>query len=175
MKLNYSWCVYALSAAMTVVPAMAATLQNSAEVLMKDAGAKAFTISDNAQAIFMSEPESNISWQGQAMRLQAIKDAVKQISGDVGHLNLWGSMESPAERKAVEDANPLLKDLAAQTTDAIRFLNENTNNLFLPEYRQHLQKIAHDADQLRTMFRESTKLNSLSRKAEHLREELSHS
>ncbi|QOY90725.1 hypothetical protein [Paludibaculum fermentans] len=175
MKLNYSWCVCALSAAMAVVPATAATLHNSAEVLMKDAGAKAFNISDNAQAIFLSEPESNISWQGQAMRLEAIKNAVQQISGDVGHLNLWGEMESPAERKAVEEANPLLKDLAAQTSDAIRFLNDNTNHLFLPEYRQHLQKIAQDANQLRALFRESTKLNSLSRKAEHLREELSHS
>jgi transcriptional accessory protein Tex/SPT6 len=84
-------------------------------------------------------------------------------------------MESPAERKAVEQANPILKDMAAQTTDAIRFLNENTNNLFLPEYRQHLQRISHDAEQLRTLFRESTKLNALSRKAEHLREDLNHS
>lgn len=175
MKLNPSWCVYALSAAMAVVPAGAATLGNAAENMMKDASARAFTISDNAQAIYMSEPESNISWQGQAMRLEAIKDAVKQISGDVGHLNLWGEMESPAERKAVEQANPILKDLAAETTDAIRFLNDNTNNLFLPEYRQHLQKISRDADQLRTLFRESTKLNSLSRKAEHLREDLNHS
>ncbi|MGJ5816021.1 hypothetical protein [Paludibaculum fermentans] len=175
MKVSHSWCVYALTAAVTVVPAMAATLSNSAENMMKDASAQAFRISDNAQAIFMSEPESSISWQGQAMRLEAIKDAVKQISGDVGHLNLWGEMESPAERKAVEEANPLLKDMAAETSGAIRFLNDNANNLFLPEYRQHLQKISHDAEQLRALFRTSTKLNSLSRKAEHLREDLNHS
>ncbi|MBN9657181.1 MAG: hypothetical protein J0H49_03330 [Acidobacteria bacterium] len=175
MKLNHSWYAYALCAAMAVVPAGATTLGNVAENMMKDASAKAFKISDNAQAIYMSEPESSISWQGQGMRLEAIKDAVMAISEDVGHLNLWGRMESPAERKAVEEANPILKDLAAQTTDAIQFLNNNANNLFLPEYREHVKKISRDAEQLRTLFRESTKLNALSHKAEHLREELSHS
>lgn len=172
MQLNHSLCALALSAAVAVLPALAR--QNVAQETLKNAAANASVISNTAQKLYMEAPNDNLSWQGEALRLEQLKDSVDQIADQIAHLDLWKNMETPPERKAVTESNPLLKDMAAQTTDAIRFLNANAHGLFEPEYREHIEKIKSDAERMHTLFQDSTKLQSISRQASHLRKELNH-
>ncbi|WP_321471840.1 hypothetical protein [uncultured Paludibaculum sp.] len=176
MKLNHSLCACTLTAALAIAPTTVMAASNVAENMMKDASAASARICDDAQALSMAAPDSSLSHQGEAARLASIKLSVQQISEDVAHLNLWSNLESTPEQKAVRESNPLLKSLAEETTGAIQFLNDhNASTLFQPEYREHLQRISQDASQIRALFRESTRLNALSHKAAHLREQLSHS
>lgn len=173
MKLNRNWCVFALSAAVAIVPAMARP--NVAEKTMRNASAKTRRIDETAQKLYLEAPNGGLSWQGQAMRLEDLKDSVNQVADEMAHLSLWQNMETRQERKAVDESTPLLKDMAAQTSEAIRFLNANAHSLFEPEYRDHLKKISTDAEQMRNLFRESTKLHSLNTQASQLRRKLNRS
>lgn len=173
MRLNRNWCVFALSAAVAIVPAMARP--NVAEKAMNNANAETRTIDDTAQKLYLEAPDGELSWQGQSVRLEQLKDSVNQVADQVAHLNLWQNMETRQEQKAVRESQPLLKDMATQTSAAIRFLNENAHGLFEPEYRDHLKKIANDAEQMHRLFQESTKLHSLNIEAAQLRHKLNRS
>jgi hypothetical protein len=89
---------------------------------------------DNLQR-FMSKPSSG--WQLQAGELSQIREAVNDMSGKLCRLEAIRRVASPWEQKAIDQAAPLITEMANETRAAIEYLNDNETYLFNPDYTRY--------------------------------------
>ena len=76
----------------------------------------------------------DISWESQALELNQIRDEVNELGQKLCRLETIRRVTSPWERKAIDQAAPLISELAKDTENAITLLKDNHNNLFMPAY-----------------------------------------
>jgi len=90
-----------------------------------------------------------IDWQEHADQLNAIRDAVNDMGGKLCRLEAIRRVSSPWERKAIDEAAPLITEMANEAEAAITFLNDNQNHLLNPTYHAYSEE----------MYQQSSKLN----------------
>jgi hypothetical protein len=81
---------------------------------------------------FASDPD--LSWQSHAVELSAIRDAVNDMGSKLCRLETIRRVALPWEKKAIDDAAPLISEMANEAQAAITFLNDHQQDLFSPAY-----------------------------------------
>jgi hypothetical protein len=91
---------------------------------------------------------NDVSWQTHAEMLNRVKDHVNNMARIVAKLSDARSSGSDLQEQAVDRILPLLKELAANTTAAINYLNQNQVRPKTEPYTQYLKDNAETAHQL---------------------------
>ena len=91
---------------------------------------------------------NDVSWQTHAEMLDRVKDHVNNMARIVAKLSDTRASGSELQQQAVDRILPLLKELAANTTAAINYLNQNKSRPKTEPYTQYLHDNAETAHQL---------------------------
>ncbi|MEG9438719.1 hypothetical protein JAO29_21465 [Edaphobacter sp. HDX4] len=91
---------------------------------------------------------SDVSWQTHAEMLDVVKEHVNKMGRIVDKLTATRVSGSELQEQAVDRILPLLKELAANTTAAINYLNQNKTRPIGEPYTQYLKDNADTAHQL---------------------------
>jgi hypothetical protein len=91
---------------------------------------------------------SDVSWQTHADMLERVKEHVNNMGGIINKLGDARSSGSELQEQAVDRILPLLNELAANTTAAINYLNQNKTRPVGEPYTQYLVDNAETAHQL---------------------------
>jgi len=83
---------------------------------------------------------TNVSWESHTGKITAIKDHVNKIGETVAKLSQLRDTASPWQKTAIERINPLLEELASNTTSIIEHLNkEKGGRLNTQTHKEYLQ------------------------------------
>jgi hypothetical protein len=161
--LELGGCLLAASLAMSAAPRSQAlscqvgtpsaesytwNFQAEAQALLETVVSDAREVQDHADHLhgMMLEPE--ISWQSHALELSQIRDEVNDLGQKLCRLETIRRVTSPWERKAIDQAAPLISELAHDTQNAITILNANHEYLFMPDYTSLGADLYHNSSNL---------------------------
>ena len=119
--------------------------------LLADAEDEATELASDAedtQALIQSDE----TWLKHALMLAKVKGHVDNLALIIDKLSKTQNSGSELQREAVEQMLPLVKELSANTTAAINYLNRNKNRPVSDAYLQYLKKNAETAHQLSSMI-----------------------
>jgi hypothetical protein len=91
---------------------------------------------------------NDVSWEAHAVMLDRVKDHVNNMARIVAKLSETRASGSELQQQAVDRILPLVKELAANTTAAINYLNQNKSRPKTDPYTQYLHDNAETAHQL---------------------------
>jgi predicted ArsR family transcriptional regulator len=91
---------------------------------------------------------NDASWQTHAEMLESVKRHVNNMGRIIDKLTATRASGSELQEQAVDRILPLLKELAANTTAAINYLNQNKTRPIGEPYTQYLKENADTAHQL---------------------------
>jgi hypothetical protein len=103
---------------------------------------------DDTQALIRSDE----TWLNHALMLAKVKGHVDTLALIIDKLSKTQNSGSELQREAVDQMLPLVKELSANTTAAIDYLNKNKNRPVSDAYVQYLEKNAETAHQLSSMI-----------------------
>jgi len=116
--------------------------------LLDDVGAEAQQARVQADQLegFMLNP--NIDWESHALELSEIRDEVNDMGSKLCRLGTIRRVTTPWERKAIDDAAPLITEMATETESAIAYLNGHHDYLFNPSYQRQATDLYQQAAKL---------------------------
>ena len=103
---------------------------------------------DDTQALIRSDE----TWLNHALMLAKVKGHVDNLALIIDKLAKAQNSGSGLQREAVEQMLPLVKELSANTTAAINYLNRNKNRPVSDAYVRYLNKNAETAHQLSSII-----------------------
>ena len=113
------------------------------------------------------------SWETHAAMLDQVKEHVNNMARIIQKLESERSSGSELQEQAVDRTLPLLKELAANTTAAINYLNQNKTRPLGDPYTQYLKDNAETAHELSSTVsslyeyeKSMAKINTLKNKLE---------
>jgi hypothetical protein len=114
---------------------------DSDEITNLLADAKAHAVELNADAASMeSFTRSKASWQSYANHLTMIKEHVNDVGKLLTKLKNAEAAGSPWQQTAIKRIEPLLKEMADNTTATIKHLNENQNKVHFPAFQDFVKE-----------------------------------
>ena len=132
-----------LLAAVSALPALrAADIEDSKEVsdLLAQAKTEAIQLKNDATDMESFTLSPNLSWQSHAAKITEIKEHVNALGKTIAKLEQKKSTASPWQRTAIERINPVLRELAANTTSIIDHLNKEQGRLLhTQEHKDYLK------------------------------------
>ena len=103
---------------------------------------------DDTQGLIQSDE----NWVNHALMLAKVKGHVDNLALIIGKLSDMEKSGSDLQKQAIDQMLPLVKELSANTTAAINYLNQNKSRPTSPTYTQYLKKNAETARQLSSMI-----------------------
>ena len=131
-------------------PLLAGVARNDSQeltTLLEQAGDEASELAvdaDDMQTLIISDQD----WLTHALKLAKIKGHVDNMALIVDKLTKVQRSGSELQEQAVERILPLVKELQANTTAAMNYLNENKDRPVSDAFKQYLEKNAETARQL---------------------------
>ncbi|MEA2257703.1 MAG: hypothetical protein QOJ51_528 [Acidobacteriaceae bacterium] len=95
---------------------------------------------------------SDENWVNHALMLDRVKGHVQNLALIIDKLSKAQNSGSELQKEAVEQMLPMVKELSANTTAAINYLNQNKSRPVSDLYHQYLKKNAETARQLSSMI-----------------------
>lgn len=136
LSLSLQTRVFALRPESDQLAQLLAEAQSEAGQLARDA--------DETESLIRSD----VSWQTHAEMLESVKEHVNNMGRIVDKLTSTRASGSELQEQAVDRILPLLKELEANTTAAINYLNQNKVRPIGEPYTQYLNENADTAHQL---------------------------
>jgi len=132
------------------VPALAFVMRQDSQQLTEVLGEARDEAAELAKDADETESltRSDVSWQTHAEMLDHVKDHVNHMARIINKLTDTRTSGSELQEQAVDRILPLLKELAANTTAAINYLNQNKTRPISASYTQYLHANAQTAHQL---------------------------
>jgi hypothetical protein len=90
------------------------------------------------------------SWETHAAMLDSVKEHVNSMARLIDKLTTARTSGSELQEQAVDRILPLLRELAANTSAAINYLNQNKSRPLAPSYAEYLRDNSETAHQLQS-------------------------
>ena len=124
-----------LAAGYLAIP-VAVRAADSAEVTKLPADAKAEAVELKADSADMERfTRSKSSWESYENKLEMIKGHVNNAGKLLAKLKDAETAGSPWQQTAIKRIEPLLKEVADNTTATINHLSDNKNRVYIPEFQ----------------------------------------
>ena len=139
--------------------------------LLSDASDEALELADDAnetKALILNDE----NWVTHVLMLATIKGHVDNMALIIEKLSKAQKSGSELQEQAVEQMLPLVKELSANTTAAINYLNQNKTRPTSETYTQYLQKNADTARQLSSIISSLLEYQKSMAEIEKLRDKL---
>lgn len=129
-----------------------AAAQNEATTLLKQVASQAYATAQHAETLQSFHLGKQVSFHSHAYELNRAKIAINSMGRDLNKLQELRAEALPWQQAVIDQLDPMLTSLAANTTDAIEHLNENRDRLHLQEYRDAVGNMSAYADQARDLI-----------------------
>src|SRR5215471_13567265 len=96
--------------------------------LLQQASAQAFQLRRDS-ATLESFTRSRVSWQSHAAQINTIRTHVNDLGQTLSQLQAARDSAGKASQQAIDRIQPILQELASNTTSIIEHLNQNPNRL----------------------------------------------
>ena len=116
---------------------------------------------------------SRVSWMSHARQLDLVKEHINKTGKLLSKLNALRDAAAPWQQKAIDQIEPLLKQLAANTTAAINHIGDNRNDFHEDYYKGYLLANYETADKLAALIRDYVDYEEAMEKLEALNRRLS--
>lgn len=137
--------------------------RSEAQGLIDDVAADARVARIHADNLDRFGLDPNIDWQTHAVELEAVRDAVNDMGTKLCRLETIRRVASPWERKAIDEAAPLIAEMANETEAAINYLNDHEDNLVSLTYDGYTSGLYQRSDKLVNDMNEFEKFSKVHR------------
>jgi hypothetical protein len=164
-----SSAMLALLAAVSFVIPNALKAADSPEItkLLADAKAEAAELKVDSGEL-ESFTRSTMTWRGYASKLDEIKIHINNTGKLLGKLKGAEATGSPWQQAAIKRIEPLLKELADNTTATINHLNDNPGKIHTPAFTDYVKANSELATDLEAVIRDFVNYGSDKEKFESL-------
>jgi hypothetical protein len=146
---------------------------DSAEItkLFTDAKAEAVQLKDDAEDM-ESFVKSKLSWESHARKVELIKEHINNAGKLLAKLQDAAPTGSPWQQTAIQQIDPLLRELAANTEATINHLNENRANIHFTQFKDYVKANYDLAMDLEALIRDFVNYGEAKDKTERLGKKL---
>ncbi len=145
-------------APVTTGPDVNPSAVREAAELLSDIRENAAALSKDAGALQVWSLGNALTWESHATELQIIRDDVNVMGKELAKLEEIRGSAAPWEQQAIDRTEPLLRELAANTKNAIQFVNDNRDRLYAPEYHNMVSNLFNESTKLRQSVRDFERL-----------------
>jgi hypothetical protein len=143
-----------------------------ASSLLREIRADAEQVQDQAELLRRYSLETSRTWESHADTLMAIRDKVNEMGSKLCRLETIRASALPWQREAIDRAAVMVREMAANTKQAIDFLNQNQDRFFDPEYRQYAANLDQESTRLSQTIGEFEQLAKVRQRERRLDKEL---
>lgn len=140
--------------------------------LLASAERESYAVSVDASTLDSYLREPDLDWRTHAEELNQMRDDINQTAKTVVELNDSRLRAAPWQVAAIDRIIPLMKEIAANTTDAIEFLNKYQSRLNEPKYEDYVEASSDVATQLADLVASYVDYGSSKTRYESLRRTL---
>ena len=115
---------------------------------------------------------SKLSWRTHGSKLTEIKDHVNALGVVSKQLNDLREQGSTWQQKAIEQIDPLLRDMASHLTATINHLNENQSRVHMKPYSDYAEANHEVASRMAELVKDFVEYDKATSKAESLESKL---
>jgi hypothetical protein len=119
-----------------------------AKALLKEFHTTAVDAKIAAGDLYSLLDDTSADWNSVAPYLYRLKESVNKMGQEYAALKEARDGASPSERKAIDDAGPLLQSMGWNTQRAIEFINAHELTTWLPEYHTYINNLANVSSRL---------------------------
>jgi hypothetical protein len=101
-----------------------------------------------------------------------MKDDVNDMGRLLSRLDQMRVQLGPEDREVVDRASALLKEMAANTTTAVQYLNTDQQNFGMPSYRKSVENLVNESNQLSAALNHVIALDKTRTREKHLEKSL---
>jgi len=116
--------------------------------------------------------QTAIDWSTHAGHLEEIKADINDMGRQLKELEGLRAQATPVEREVIERTGTLLREMAANTTSAIQFLNATPRQLVTRSYQAYLTNLVNESERLSDTVSHFVEFARLSDKERSLRKTL---
>ena len=139
--------------------------------LLADAKAEAVQLKDDAEDL-ESLVKSKLSWESYARKVEMIKEHVNNTGKLLTKLQEAQATGAPWQQTAIQQIDPLLRELAANTEATINHLNENRANIHFLQFKGYVKANYELATDLEALIRDLVNYGEAKEKIERLEKKL---
>jgi hypothetical protein len=148
-----------VAACFSIAPAANAgdtSSRGSAEVaeLLAQVKSKAVTLEKDTEHLAQWTMARQVSWQTHTAQINVIRGHINEAGKLLTRLNETRTTASPWQHEAMDRIQPLLQELADNTTTLIDHLNDSKHNVHLSDYRDSAKAGADTAKELAALVRD---------------------
>jgi hypothetical protein len=136
--------------------------------LLKQLQGKAYLAAEHASELQSTTHSPNASWQIHALRLEALKEDVNTMGRQLSQLETIRDSATPWERKAIDEAAPLLRLMADNIQAAMKLVSDTPGTLWVPAYQKHVDNLAGECDRLHSSVGQVVKFAKVHANEQHL-------
>jgi hypothetical protein len=148
-----------VAACFSIAPAANAgdtSSRGSAEVteLLAQVKAKAVALEKDTEHLSSWTHARQVSWQSHTTQINLIREHVNEAGKLLARMHETRAMAAPWQGEAMDHIQPLLKELADNTSTLIEHLNDSKSNVHLSDYRDSARAGADTAKELAALVRD---------------------
>ncbi|MGB7549578.1 MAG: hypothetical protein WBM14_17710 [Terracidiphilus sp.] len=165
-------------AALALVLSMSARIvraqsMDSEEISNLLAQAKSHAVlAEDDSATLESFTRSKLSWESFARKITVIRDHVNELGKLHGQLLELRPQGSPCQQRAIDQIDPLVREMADHLTAAINHLNDNQSKVHMPPFRDYVNANYELASRTAALIRDFVAYDEASSKADSLEQQL---
>lgn len=136
--------------------------------LLKSFREKASDVEVLSGTIASTAQNRYVTRQSHTVYLNLIKDDINAMGRELARLEQLRDAATPLERVAIDRSAPLLRQMANNTSNAIRLLNDSRELALQRDYEKDAESLAEESTRIFTSVGEILKLAKIHREEEHL-------
>lgn len=161
----------ALVAGCVAIPSIWGADSQEINKLLSDTKAQAVQLSSDAGSLH-AFTRSNISWQTYANQLDSMKTHVNAAGKLLTQLKNAEATGAPWQQEAIKRIEPLLREMADNTTATIKYLDANKTKIHVQEFRDLCEANLDIANNLEGLIRDFVNFGNAKARYEELKEKL---
>lgn len=148
------------------------TIRDEASNVLKLTEEQSLDLNEHANTMLAGTSTPFLDREFYISQLDSMKYDVNQLGKRIAYLQAISKYESPAQKKVVERARPLLAQIAKTETAAIEYINQEPRDIEFPQYRTLASQLAGQTETLQRLLHDTVKLADLRGHEQHLRTDL---
>lgn len=138
-------------------------------LMLEEMHSIAANTSSEAEHLRMDASNAALSSDSHLSPLWTLKTDINTMGKEIATLEAERDTLQPWEQQAIGKVEPLLKEAATNTEEAIEFFNNNHNFLWSPQYRAYAERVKKDSDQIAKTLKNYLKYEKVQNQEEQLR------
>lgn len=160
------------AATVPCLSAMSADNTHNISRMLSELSSEAYFLNHATEQMGALTDNNNISWRSHSDAIDAIRDDINSMGRDLEKLDQGRAVALPWQIRALDCAEPVLRDLAANTDAVIEDLNSDPQLRNTDNYKNYIRKNAEDASDLAASLSDFVKYGKTEERLTRLTERL---